>query len=88
MKLVIEPLALISDLVVGVVQCPSALHFVSVPLAHVLPSLSVVEDAVAVAEVIQFVALVSADVELLPHVYGSGGLFGVQCTLLGFGLWF
>jgi hypothetical protein len=60
MQLVILPIAIICNLVIGVVQRALAIHLVLSPLTYILPALSIVESAMSVTQAIKLVAFVLA----------------------------
>ena len=60
MQLVILPIAIICNLVIGVVQRALAIHLVLSPLTYILPTLSIVESAMSVAQAVELVAFVLA----------------------------
>lgn len=86
MQLIIIPLTLVRDLVIGIIQSPTSLHLVSYPLPGVLASVWVVEHSIAMTHVVQFVALVDTTFELLAYVMGFG-VVGVDWGLGEAGLW-
>ena len=60
MQLIILPIAIICNLVIGVVQRALAIHLVLSPLTYILPALSIVESAMSVTQAIKLVAFVLA----------------------------
>lgn len=68
MKLVLTPLPLICQLVINIIECPSTLHFVFVPLATVLPSFFIVECAKAVSHSIFLIPFIFAPAVLLCYI--------------------
>ena len=60
MQLVVFPIAVICNLVIGVVQRALAIHLVLFPLAYILATLSIVESAMGVTQAVELVAFVLA----------------------------
>ena len=60
MQLIILPIAIIRNLVIGVVQRALAIHLVLSPLTYILPALSIVESAMSVTQAVELVAFVLA----------------------------
>jgi hypothetical protein len=62
------PLTLISDLFIGIVKCPTTFHLIFGPLASILAAIRVIKNAITVAHIVEFVALVDSAFKLLPDV--------------------
>jgi hypothetical protein len=60
MQLIILPIAIICNLVIGVVQRALAIHLVLSPLTYILAALSIVESAMSVTQTVELVAFVLA----------------------------
>jgi hypothetical protein len=67
-NLIIVPLALISQLLINIIQCTTSLHLIMRPFTTIFAAISIDEGTVAMALVLQFVALVCAAGEHLAHV--------------------
>jgi hypothetical protein len=60
MQLVILPISIICNLVIGVVQRALTIHLILFPFAYILATLSIVESAMSVAQAVELVAFVLA----------------------------
>lgn len=67
--MIVFPVSIIGDLVVGIVKNSLSAHFVFLPFTYVLSSLIIVEYSLSVTHVIEFSAFISSSEVGFGHVF-------------------